>query len=104
MLYLPQMQKSTKNKIAIFFTIFFMAIVAAPSLIMSIDESIDMTCFYGENEEEEKEGFKLLYEFTSQHDEDSVVNNSNSTIIGYTFKNYPKPHLNLILPPPEFIS
>jgi len=49
------MQKSIQNKVAIFFAILFMAVISAPSIIMSIDDSIDITFFYGENEEEEKE-------------------------------------------------
>ena len=98
------MQKSIQNKVAIFFAILFMAVISAPSIIMSIDDSIDITFFYGENEEEEKENLKLLFEISSLSLEDLVIstNDFNATI--YTFKSYPKPSLNLVLPPPEFIS
>jgi hypothetical protein len=97
------MQKSTRQKAAIFFTILFMAIVSAPSIIVSFDDTIDMTCFYGENEEEEKESLKLLFEFTLHNLEDILVDNDGNDDEGYTYKNYPKPHLNLIFPPPELI-
>ena len=98
------MQKKLQKKSAIFFTILFMAIICAPSVIMSFDDTIDVTILCGENEEEEKENFKLLFEFTNLNSDDSIGDNNDNSNIGYTFKTYPKPHLNLISPPPEFIS
>ncbi len=97
------MQKRLQNKAAIFFAILFMAIISAPLVIVSIDDSIDITFFYGENEEEEKEGLKLLFEITSQDLENCFSDLNSHRDIGYTFKKYSKPHLNLVLPPPEFI-
>ena len=97
------MQKTFQHKVAIFFAILFMAIISAPSIIMSVDDSIDITFFYGENEEEEKENFKLLFEMSSLSLEDCVIITSDANATIYTFKSYPKPQLNLILPPPEFI-
>ncbi|WP_299121765.1 hypothetical protein [uncultured Winogradskyella sp.] len=97
------MQKTNQQRIAILFTIFFMAIISVPSIIMSFDDTIDITCFYGENEEEEKEGLKLVFEFTSHNLEDFFTDSDNNRNEVYTSKNYPKPHLNLISPPPEFI-
>lgn len=97
------MQKRLQHKAAIFFTILFMAIICAPSLIMSIDDSIDITILCGENEEEEKENFKLLFEITNLNSDYSISDSNENSNIEYTFKNYPKPHLNLISPPPEFI-
>jgi hypothetical protein len=96
------MQKTITKKAAIFFTILFMAIISAPSIIMSFDDSIDITCFYGENEEEEKESFKLLFEINSANLEDCLVYDSAEFDNKLVFKLYSKPHLNLILPPPEF--
>jgi len=98
------MQKKLQKKSAIFFTILFMAIICAPSVIMSFDDSIDITCFYGENEEEEKENFKLLFEINSLIPEECFISSKSNNNIRYAFKTYPKPHLNLISPPPEFIS
>lgn len=105
MLYLALMQKGTKYKTAIFFTILFMAIITAPTIIVSIDDSVDISCFYGVGEEEEEsENLKLLFENYLENSEDLFVVKTNVHLIGYTFKTYPKPHLNLIFPPPEFIS
>lgn len=97
------MQKKISKKAAIFFTILFLAIISAPSIIMSFDNTIDITCFYGENEEEEKESMKLLFELNVHNIEFSLPENNNNQNDVYAFKNYPKPHLNLISPPPEFI-
>jgi len=95
------MQKKYQQKVAIFFTILFMAIISAPSIIMSIDDSVDITCFYGENEEEES--LKLLFEVVDLNSESHFLEIDNDEDIEYTFKTYPKPHLNLIFPPPDFI-
>jgi hypothetical protein len=97
------MQKTITKKAALFFTILFMAIISAPSIIMSFDDSIDITCFYGENEEEEKESFKLLFELNPQSLEDHFVCDINEFNNNLAFNSYSKPHLNLILPPPEFV-
>jgi len=98
------MQITNQQKVAVFFTIFFVAIISAPSIIMSFDDTIDITCFYGENEEEEKESFELLFEVSSLSLEDLVISTKEINATIYTFKSYPKPQLNLVLPPPEFIS
>ena len=95
------MTKKCQYNIAVFFTILFMAIISAPSVIMSIDDSIDTTYIFGENEEEEKECFKLLFEITPQVSGNYFVDIINTNNDCYTFKKYSKPHLNLISPPPE---
>lgn len=94
------MIKRASHKIAMVFAIFFIVIVTAPTVIISMDDNVDVTYFFGENEGEEN--LKLLFEI-------SVVDSENQSLIktiddgdGYTFKNYPVPHLNLISPPPEF--
>lgn len=97
------MQKSTKYKIAVLFTILFMALISAPTVIMTIDDTIDTTCFSGINEEEENTHTKLLFDKDQQISESLFEDRVNIDLIGYTFKNYPKPHLNLISPPPDFI-
>ena len=107
MLYLALMQKKgSKYIIAVFFTILFMAIITAPTIITSIDDSVDISCFFGigEEGEEESENLKLHFENTLEHSDDLYVVKTDAHLIGYTYKTYPKPHLNLILPPPEFIS
>ncbi|MCG0015362.1 hypothetical protein [Winogradskyella immobilis] len=98
------MQKIYKHKIAVFFTIFFMAIIAAPTIISSIDDSVDISGFYGLTEEEESESFKLVFENLSEDIENCLVVQTKENQIVYTYKTYPKPHLNLISPPPENIN
>lgn len=92
-----------RQNIAIFFTILFMGIISAPSLITTMDDSIDVTCFYGVNEEEENEGLKLLFEIASQNHEGSFLDSKNANRVAYILKTYARPHLNQIFPPPEFI-
>ena len=105
MLYLSLMQKNFKHKTAILFTIFFMAIIAAPTIISSIDDSVDISSFYGCNEEEEEaEKLKLVFEDFSEHLEDDLCNAVRENQTEYAYKTYPKPHLNLISPPPEVMS
>ncbi len=96
-----------KSAVAIFFTVLFMVVNSAPSIIIAIDDSVDISIFsdFPKNEEEKKdiESEKTLEVF--------FVENSNETEslplfkdledTKYRFKNYPKPHLNLISPPPE---
>ena len=82
-----------------------MAIISAPTIITSIDDSVDISYFFGMGEEEEEsENLKLLFENSLELFEDYFIIKTRGNLIGYTFKTYPKPHLNLISPPPEFIS
>ncbi|SHG88729.1 hypothetical protein SAMN05444148_1201 [Winogradskyella jejuensis] len=86
-----------------FFAIFFIVIVAAPTVIISMDDNVDVTFFFGENEEEEKENLKLLFEITTTDSENQSLVKTRDNRDGYTFKNYPKPHRNLISPPPDIV-
>ncbi len=94
------MQTGTKYRIAVFFTILFMAFISAPTVIISIDDSVDISCFYSLSEEE-NETVKLLFDKNLYDSENLAAFKTDSEGIGYTFKTYPKPHLNLIFPPPE---
>ena len=44
-----------KNLVAIFFTILFMAVVSAPTTIVAIDDSINVSILHSSTEEEESE-------------------------------------------------
>ena len=92
-----------KKNIALFFMILFMSMISAPTIIASIDNSFDISIFFNLNEEEEKESVKVLFEVVSLDVEDFFLDQAKTESDGYTSKTYPKPHLNLILPPPEFI-
>lgn len=92
-----------KYKSAVFFTIVLMALISAPTIIVSFDDSIDVTCFYSITEEEENQHVKLVFENTDEDSGDFLEDQVNANLTGYMYKQYPKPHLNLISPPPDFI-
>ncbi|REE83721.1 hypothetical protein BX611_1016 [Lutibacter oceani] len=90
-----------KKTVSIFFTVLFLGIISAPSIIISIDDSIDISALYNISEEEETNNLKLVM---SEIDEvvDSYPVTFKNQKLGFQFKKYPKPHVNLISPPPEF--
>ncbi|GGI56067.1 hypothetical protein GCM10011444_03760 [Winogradskyella haliclonae] len=83
-----------------FFAVFFIAIIAAPTVIISMDDNVDVTFFFGENEEEEKD-FTLVFKISEADTENQDLAKSNKKKDRYTFKSYPKPYLDFISPPPE---
>lgn len=95
---------NSKLKIAVFFTIIFVALISAPTVILSFDNTVDVSIFYSVNEEEEHQHVKLVFDNTKDDSDSSFLLRKLTHSIGYTFKTYPKPHLNLISPPPELIS
>jgi hypothetical protein len=79
--------------------------ISAPTIIHSIDDTIDISFFYSVSEEEER-GHQTMKNFeiiTSDFNTSELLFTSKVKLnaIGYNFKTYPKPHLNLISPPPE---
>jgi hypothetical protein len=95
----------TKDIIAIFFTILFVTVITAPSIIVVIDENIDVSILYGCAEEEESEKnntFELMFS-DCKNETIAFVKSIGQSSLSYRLKNYPKPHLHLICPPPEFI-
>ena len=96
-----------KNSIATFFTVLLMVVNSVPSIIIAIDDSVDISIFYGfsENEEEkkEKESEKTLEVCFIENNNETEAFSTFKTLDykGYSFKKYSKPHLNLISPPPE---
>ncbi|XMO88086.1 hypothetical protein AAFN75_07280 [Algibacter sp. AS12] len=93
-----------KQITAIFFLVLFLGLIAAPTVIVVLDDSVDTSIFYSLAEEEESGKAKnMLSPFSLQsHDFLSSVEFKDLQKFGYYFKNYPKPHLNLISPPPDF--
>lgn len=93
------MQRKT---IAILFSILFVALITAPSIIIAMDDSFDVSIFYSITEEEEKESLKIFP--TNELNEAECLFSSNSIDnLGYFFKNYLNPHINILSPPPDFI-
>jgi hypothetical protein len=70
-----------------------------------VDDSVDISMFYSLSEEEEKghETVKNVEIIPSDFNYAYLLFASklNSNTTGYNYKKYPKPHLNLISPPPE---
>ncbi|MBF8151250.1 hypothetical protein ITJ86_15180 [Winogradskyella sp. F6397] len=80
-----------------------MALISAPTIIVSFDDTTDVTSFYSIVEEEENHNVKLVFKNTDQESNTLFDDCSNTHGVGYMYKQYPKPHLNLISPPPDFI-
>ncbi|WP_372752851.1 hypothetical protein [Mariniflexile sp.] len=94
-----------KKTIALFFTLLFMGLIMAPMVIVVLDDAVDTSIFYSIAEEEENSKAKKVVspfsiasaEFTTHFKLKSYQ------FFNFRFKSYPKPHLNLISPPPEYI-
>ncbi|WP_223032459.1 hypothetical protein [Hanstruepera marina] len=89
----------SKKTIAILFSILFLAFITAPTIIIAVDDSVDVSIFYSVTEEE-NENLKLAFtdnNFESENISIEVVQENSR----YFFKKYQKPHLNLVSPPPE---
>lgn len=88
-----------KRTIALFFVILFTLMICAPTIIISCDDSADISAFFGMNEEEEDS--KVLFDHSQEELEDLPLDSYTKEAIVYTSNEYYKPHLNLISPPPE---
>ncbi|WP_298493022.1 hypothetical protein [uncultured Algibacter sp.] len=94
-----------RNIISLIFSTMFVLFLTAPTIILIIDNTTDISSFYISSEEEEKGHEKskdkdlIFYDFLNST---SVFNlTEKESYLEYFFKNYPKPHLNLIFPPPD---
>lgn len=93
-----------KNKIAVFFSIVFLTFIIAPTVITMVDSSVDISFIYSNSEEEsgnqkgEKEKNFLsplkISEFV-------FLSTKKVSALTHTSKNYTKPYLNMVFPPPE---
>jgi len=96
---------SKRSIISISLSILFLVFTVAPTIIVMIDDSIDISCFYISEEEEEKGSEKnkdqdvIFSEYIITENYQALNKEKNNLI--YYFKEYSKPHLNLISPPPE---
>ncbi|MGE5943403.1 MAG: hypothetical protein ACM31G_03585 [Flavobacteriales bacterium] len=81
-----------------------MSLIIAPSIIVALDDSIDTSIFYSITEEEENCKSKIVPHFPLEnHDVLNDFSLKAHQFFSYQFKNYSKPHLNLISPPPDQI-
>jgi len=90
-----------KRSIALCFVMLFTLMICAPTIIISCDDTADISAFFGMNEEEEQEDIKLLFDPSYEELESLSVDSNTKEYIVYTSNEYYKPHLNLISPPPE---
>ena len=88
-----------KRTIALLFVMLFTLMICAPTIIISCDDSADISAFFGMNEEEEDT--KVLFNKSPEELEDISIDINKKEYIVYTAKEYYIPHLNLISPPPE---
>ncbi|WP_295983050.1 hypothetical protein [uncultured Algibacter sp.] len=96
----------SRSIVSIFLSSLFLLFLTAPTIILMIDDSADVSIFYSSSEEEEKGSEKnkeieLLFFDLNNSALDFASSEVENNLL-YYFKNYPKPHLNLISPPPEF--
>lgn len=91
-----------KKTIAILFSVLFLAFITAPTIIIAVDNSVDVSIFYSVTEEE-NENLKIPFPDNGFNGLENLLTQDSKENLRYYFKNYPKPHLNLISPPPERI-
>ena len=95
-----------KNKIAIFFSILFLSFIIAPTIVTMVDSSIDISFIYS-NSEEESENLKVEKEkivFSSlKMNDDNFTSTKKVSALMHKNKNYTKPYLNMVFPPPEYL-
>ncbi|TJY38165.1 hypothetical protein [Pontimicrobium aquaticum] len=89
-----------KKAIALIFSILFVALISAPSIISAIDDSVDISILYSITEEE-NENFKLTLPDSDLSDTEKVFASNTTKQLEYRNKKYSTPHLNLSSPPPE---
>jgi hypothetical protein len=95
----------SKKIVSIFLSVIFLLFIVTPTVIVMVDDTIDVSIAFSASEEEEKGNEKnldieVLFSNLKANESDLVFAVSENNL-GYYFKNYPKPHLNLISPPPE---
>jgi len=97
----------SRNTVSILLSIIFWAFLTVPSVLSLIDDSIDISILYESSEEEEEEkgsenikDIEITFSELNGKESDFALTKTEN-YLGYYSKSYPKPHLNLISPPPE---
>jgi len=83
-----------------------MLFIAAPTVIVIIDDTVDVSFFYTSAGEEEDKGLEKNKDVEVMFldldlNEADFASNAIENKTCYFFKKYQKPHLNLISPPPR---
>ncbi|MGJ8658268.1 hypothetical protein [Cellulophaga fucicola] len=92
-----------KRILSLFLTILLTGFIITPVVLLTIDDSIDISIFYNVSEEEENVNVLNLEDFNITKNVDLAFFKPTKGLYTptYCFKNYLKPQLNLLLPPPE---
>ncbi len=95
-----------KSSIHLFFSLIFIAFLTAPAIVPLVDESIDISIFYGLNEEEgEKEGHEITKDIelivSHLHDSGDSLIRTKRKVIPSKNRWYLPFYLNISTPPPE---
>ena len=95
----------SKRVISILLSEVFVMFIAVPTIVIIVDNTVDVSIVFSASEEEEKGNEKhldveLLFSNLKDNEVNSTLTSSENNL-EYYYKKYPKPHLNLIFPPPE---
>ncbi|SEP85258.1 hypothetical protein SAMN05421824_0492 [Hyunsoonleella jejuensis] len=95
-----------RNTIAILLVSIFMLIVVTPTVMILIDDDIDVSEIYAASEEEkeksqEKNGEKDFIVLEIQHPLSARIMSFEENNLEYCLKMYKKPHIQLSFPPPK---
>ena len=96
-----------RKTISIGLSLFFLVFLTAPTVLSVIDSSIDVSCFFTSSEEEDK-NIENLNDFEglfsdSCFGEFDLASSDLENDVRYFYKNYTRPHLYLISPPPKLL-
>ena len=96
----------SKSVVSILLSVIFMAFLVTPTILTLVDNSVDVSLFYSAAEEEEKghektKDVEVLFSDLKINETYSMSSLTQNNL-GYYFKTYPIPHLNLISPPPDY--
>lgn len=94
-----------RKKVSLILSIIFLSFLVTPTIIVVLDDSIDISLFYTMLEEEENgvEKNKIDEVLILQRDtsESFFISKKINHHTAYFFKKYQKPYLNHISPPPD---
>ena len=95
-----------RNIVSILFLFNFLIFLSAPTVISIVDDGLDVSVFFSLAEEEEHGSCKVKpvkdIILENQTNESFVSLKEKVAFLSYYLKNYSKPYINLVSPPPKF--
>ncbi|TYC13440.1 hypothetical protein ES677_06835 [Bizionia gelidisalsuginis] len=95
-----------KLSLSIILVFLFVGFLVTPTVIVAINDTVDVSGFYNATEEEEQNNiFKnsVVFQLSQTNELLTFQLAKGKAHILYRFKNYSKPNLNIISPPPEYL-